>query len=87
MSALRDADLIVEAVFEKNGYQENLFAKLDAVAPPGAILATNTSALNVDEIASATQRPEFVIGLHFFSPANVMKLLENRTRGEDTQGW
>ncbi len=76
LSALRDADLIVEAVFEKMDIKKNLFAKLDAVAPPGAILATNTSALNVDEIASATQRPEFVIGLHFFSPANVMKLLE-----------
>ncbi|MGO9930821.1 MAG: 3-hydroxyacyl-CoA dehydrogenase NAD-binding domain-containing protein [Steroidobacteraceae bacterium] len=76
LNALRDADLIVEAVFERMDIKKDLFAKLDSIAPPGAILATNTSALNVDEIASATKRPEFVIGLHFFSPANVMKLLE-----------
>jgi 3-hydroxyacyl-CoA dehydrogenase len=76
LSALRDVDLIVEAVFERMDVKKTLFAKLDAIAPPGAILATNTSGLNVDEIASATKRPEFVIGLHFFSPANVMKLVE-----------
>jgi 3-hydroxyacyl-CoA dehydrogenase len=76
LSALRDADLIVEAVFERMDIKKSLFAKLDTIAPPGAILATNTSGLNVDEIASATKRPEFVIGLHFFSPANVMKLVE-----------
>jgi len=76
LSALRDADLIVEAVFERMAVKKTLFAMLDTIALPGAILATNTSGLNVDEIASATKRPEFVIGLHFFSPANVMKLLE-----------
>jgi 3-hydroxyacyl-CoA dehydrogenase len=76
LSALRDADLIVEAVFERMDIKKALFAKLDTIARPGAILATNTSGLNVDEIASATKRPEFVIGLHFFSPANVMKLVE-----------
>jgi 3-hydroxyacyl-CoA dehydrogenase len=76
LNALRDADLIIEAVFEKMDIKKALFAKIDTIALPGAILATNTSGLNVDEIASATKRPEFVIGLHFFSPANVMKLLE-----------
>ena len=76
LSALRDADLIIEAVFERMDIKKTLFAKLDTIALPGAILATNTSGLNVDEIASATKRPEFVIGLHFFSPANVMKLVE-----------
>jgi 3-hydroxyacyl-CoA dehydrogenase len=74
--ALRTADLIIEAVFERMDIKKDVFARLDALAKPNAILATNTSALNVDEIASATRRPESVIGLHFFSPANVMKLLE-----------
>jgi 3-hydroxyacyl-CoA dehydrogenase len=74
--ALRDADLIIEAVFERMDIKKDVFTRLDALAKPTAILATNTSALNVDEIASVTQRPESVIGLHFFSPANVMKLLE-----------
>jgi 3-hydroxyacyl-CoA dehydrogenase len=73
---LRDADLIIEAVFERMDIKQQVFGRLDALAKPTAILATNTSALNVDEIASATRRPESVIGLHFFSPANVMKLLE-----------
>ncbi len=73
---LRDADLVIEAVFEKMDLKREVFAKLDAVAKPGAILATNTSTLDVDEIARATSRPEDVIGLHFFSPANVMRLLE-----------
>src|SRR5690606_376254 len=73
---LRDADLVIEAVFEQMDLKREVFAKLDAVAKPGAILATNTSTLDVDEIARATSRPEDVIGLHFFSPANVMRLLE-----------
>ena len=76
LSALSDADLIIEAVFENMEVKKEVFGKLDAIAKPGAILATNTSYLNVDEIASATKRPESVIGLHFFSPANVMRLLE-----------
>jgi 3-hydroxyacyl-CoA dehydrogenase len=76
MSALKDVDLIIEAVFERMDIKKEVFAKLDAIAKPGAILATNTSGLNIDEIASVTKRPEAVIGLHFFSPANVMKLLE-----------
>ena len=76
MSALADCDLIIEAVFERMDIKKDIFAKLDAIVKPGAILATNTSGLNIDEIASVTKRPEAVIGLHFFSPANVMKLLE-----------
>ncbi len=71
-----DCDLVIEAVFEDVAIKKQIFSELDQVAKPGAILATNTSALNIDEIASVTQRPEDVIGLHFFSPANVMKLLE-----------
>ncbi|MDQ8730938.1 3-hydroxyacyl-CoA dehydrogenase NAD-binding domain-containing protein [Bradyrhizobium sp. LHD-71] len=76
MAALKDVDLVIEAVFERMDVKKEVFAKLDAIVKPGAILATNTSGLNIDEIASATKRPEAVIGLHFFSPANVMKLLE-----------
>jgi len=76
LSALADCDLVIEAVFERMDIKKEVFAKLDAICKPGAILATNTSGLNIDEIASATKRPEAVIGLHFFSPANVMKLLE-----------
>jgi 3-hydroxyacyl-CoA dehydrogenase len=76
LNALKDVDLVIEAVFERMDIKKEVFAKLDAVAKPGAILATNTSGLNIDEIASVTKRPEAVIGLHFFSPANVMKLLE-----------
>jgi 3-hydroxyacyl-CoA dehydrogenase len=76
MGSLKDVDLIIEAVFERMDIKKEVFAKLDAIAKPGAILATNTSGLNIDEIASVTKRPESVIGLHFFSPANVMKLLE-----------
>ncbi|MBN8605672.1 MAG: enoyl-CoA hydratase/isomerase family protein [Caulobacterales bacterium] len=75
-NALGEADLIIEAVFENMEIKKEVFARLDGVAKPGAILASNTSYLNLDEIASATKRPESVIGLHFFSPANVMKLLE-----------
>ena len=73
---LKDADLIIEAVFEEMGVKEAVFKQLDAVAKPGAILASNTSTLDVDKIASFTQRPQDVVGMHFFSPANVMKLLE-----------
>jgi 3-hydroxyacyl-CoA dehydrogenase len=76
MDDLKDADLVIEAVFERMDVKKDIFGKLDAIAKPGAILATNTSALNIDEIASVTKRPEAVIGLHFFSPANVMKLVE-----------
>ena len=74
--ALADCDLIIEAVFESMDIKKQVFAKLDAVAKPGAILATNTSYLNIDEIAAVTGRPADVLGLHFFSPANVMRLLE-----------
>lgn len=80
---LAQADLIIEAVFENLQIKQEVFAKLDTVCKPGAILATNTSYQDVDAIAAATQRPEDVIGLHFFSPANVMKLLEV-VRGEKT---
>ncbi|MBE7459014.1 MAG: enoyl-CoA hydratase/isomerase family protein [Zoogloeaceae bacterium] len=75
-AALRDADLVIEAVFENLALKKEIFAKLDAVAKPGAIIGTNTSTLDIDEIAAVTQRPQDVIGLHFFSPANVMRLLE-----------
>lgn len=76
MEALAGCDLVIEAVFENMDLKKQIFARLDAIMKRGAILATNTSALDVDEIASATSRPQDVIGLHFFSPANVMKLLE-----------
>ena len=77
LNAIADADIVIEAVFEEMGLKKEVFAKLDKVARADAILATNTSTLDVDEIASATKRPESVIGTHFFSPANVMRLLEN----------
>lgn len=70
------ADMIIEAVFEEMSLKKQVFGELDRVAKPGAILASNTSTLDIDEIASATSRPQFVIGTHFFSPANVMRLLE-----------
>jgi len=73
---LADCDLVIEAVFENMKVKKEIFAKLDKIVKQGAILASNTSALDVNEIASATTRPDSVIGLHFFSPANVMKLLE-----------
>ena len=73
---LKDADIIIEAVFEEMDVKKEVFRKLDAVAKPGAILATNTSTLDIDQIAAVTKRPQDVIGLHFFSPANVMRLLE-----------
>ncbi|WP_375286353.1 3-hydroxyacyl-CoA dehydrogenase NAD-binding domain-containing protein [Sphingomonas sp.] len=82
---LADCDLIIEAVYENMEVKKEIFTKLDAIAKPGAILATNTSYLNVDEIAAVTKRPEDVVGMHFFSPANVMKLLEV-VRGEKTAG-
>ena len=73
---LADADLIIEAVFEEIGVKEAVFKQLDAIAKPGAILASNTSTLDVDKIANFTRRPQDVVGMHFFSPANVMRLLE-----------
>lgn len=73
---LSDVDLVIEAVFEKMSVKKDVFSKLDEVCKPGAILASNTSTLDIDEIATATKRPTDVIGMHFFSPANVMKLLE-----------
>lgn len=76
MNALADSDLVIEAVFENMDIKKEVFSKLDKIVKQGAILATNTSALNIDEIATAVKRPEAVIGLHFFSPANVMRLLE-----------
>jgi 3-hydroxyacyl-CoA dehydrogenase len=75
-AAIANADIAIEAVFEDMGVKEKVFRKLDEVMKPGAILATNTSTLDVDRIASFTKRPGDVIGTHFFSPANVMKLLE-----------
>jgi 3-hydroxyacyl-CoA dehydrogenase len=74
--AIKDADMVIEAVFEEMGVKEKVFKTLDDVMKPGAILASNTSTLDVDQIASFTKRPQDVIGTHFFSPANVMKLLE-----------
>jgi len=74
--ALADCDLIIEAVFELMEVKKEIFTRLDAIAKPGAILASNTSYLDINEIASVTARPESVIGMHFFSPANVMRLLE-----------
>lgn len=78
-----NADIVVEAVFEEMDLKKRVFGEIDRIAKPGAVLASNTSTLNIDEIASATSRPEQVIGHHFFSPANVMRLLEI-VRGEKT---
>jgi 3-hydroxyacyl-CoA dehydrogenase len=78
-----DADLVIEAVFESMDLKKKIFSQLDEACKPGAILASNTSTLSIDDIAAATKRPQDVIGLHFFSPANVMKLLEI-VRGEKT---
>jgi 3-hydroxyacyl-CoA dehydrogenase len=83
MGAFADCDLVIEAVFERMDIKKDVFAKLDQIAGPGAILASNTSYLDIDEIAAVTKRPQDVVGLHFFSPANVMKLLEV-VRGEKT---
>uniref|UniRef100_A0A8C0V9V8 3-hydroxyacyl-CoA dehydrogenase NAD binding domain-containing protein n=1 Tax=Cyanistes caeruleus TaxID=156563 RepID=A0A8C0V9V8_CYACU len=73
---MRDVDLVIEAVFENMALKKEIFHKLSKICKPGALLCTNTSALNIDEIASATSRPQQVIGTHFFSPAHVMRLLE-----------
>ncbi|MFP5339353.1 MAG: 3-hydroxyacyl-CoA dehydrogenase NAD-binding domain-containing protein [Gammaproteobacteria bacterium] len=81
--AIKDADLVIEAVFEDMGVKQKVFEQLDATMKPGAILASNTSTLDVNKIASFTRRPQDVVGLHFFSPANVMKLLEV-VRGDQT---
>ena len=83
LDALSDCDLIIEAVYENMDIKKEVFRKLDKIAKPGAILASNTSYLNIDEIASVTSRPDHVLGMHFFSPANVMRLLEV-VRGEKT---
>ncbi|MEM5437057.1 3-hydroxyacyl-CoA dehydrogenase NAD-binding domain-containing protein [Paraburkholderia diazotrophica] len=80
---LKDADLIIEAVFEELGVKEQVFGRLDEIAKPGAILASNTSTLDLNKIAAFTKRPQDVVGMHFFSPANVMKLLEV-VRGKET---
>jgi 3-hydroxyacyl-CoA dehydrogenase len=80
---LQQADLLIEAVFEEIGVKETVFKALDRVAKPGAILASNTSTLDLNRIAAFTQRPQDVVGMHFFSPANVMKLLEV-VRGDQT---
>ena len=82
-SALTDVDLVIEAVFEDMAVKRSVFEQLDKVCKPGAILASNTSTLDLDTIADFTQRPEDVIGLHFFSPANIMRLLEI-VRGKET---
>ncbi|KQM72101.1 3-hydroxyacyl-CoA dehydrogenase NAD-binding domain-containing protein [Sphingomonas sp. Leaf20] len=80
---LAECDLIIEAVYETMEVKKDIFTRLDAIAKPGAILASNTSYLNIDEIAACTKRPGDVVGMHFFSPANVMKLLEV-VRGDKT---
>ncbi|AMK25907.1 3-hydroxyacyl-CoA dehydrogenase NAD-binding domain-containing protein [Sphingobium sp. TKS] len=82
-NALSECDLIIEAVYENMDVKKEIFARLDGIAKPGAILASNTSYLSVDEIAQATKRPQDVVGLHFFSPANIMKLVEV-VRGDKT---
>jgi 3-hydroxyacyl-CoA dehydrogenase len=76
MADVKDADMVIEAVFEDMGLKQDIFRQLDTLAKPGAILATNTSGLDVDAIAAVTSRPQDVVGAHFFSPAHVMKLLE-----------
>jgi 3-hydroxyacyl-CoA dehydrogenase len=82
-AALADCDLIIEAVYENMDVKKEVFGRIDTIAKPGAILASNTSYLNLNEIAAATSRPADVVGMHFFSPANIMKLLEV-VRGEKT---
>lgn len=83
LNDLQDCDLVIEAVYESMDVKKEVFGKLDTICKPGAILASNTSYLNIDEIAASTSRPQDVLGMHFFSPANVMKLLEV-VRGEKT---
>jgi len=75
-AAVREADLVIEAVFEDMAVKKEIFARLDKAARPGIVLASNTSTLDIDEVASATRRPELVCGMHYFSPANIMRLLE-----------
>jgi len=82
-NAIADADIVIEAVFEDMELKKQIFTRLDEICKPGAILATNTSSLDINEIAALTRRPGDVIGTHFFSPANVMKLMEN-VRGSET---
>ncbi|HEX5764314.1 MAG TPA: 3-hydroxyacyl-CoA dehydrogenase NAD-binding domain-containing protein, partial [Woeseiaceae bacterium] len=84
-AGLKEVDMVIEAVFENMAIKKEVFSRLDASCKHGAILATNTSTLDVDEIASATSRPQDVIGLHFFSPAHIMRLLEI-VRGRETSG-
>jgi len=76
LDELADVDMVIEAVFERMDIKKDVFTTLDGTCKPGAVLATNTSGLDIDEIAAVTRRPESVIGLHFFSPANVMRLVE-----------
>src|SRR4029077_6958289 len=76
LGAIADCDLVIEAVFENLDLKKDVCARLGAAAKPGAIIATNTSTLDVDVLAQATGRPADVLGMHFFSPANVMRLLE-----------
>jgi 3-hydroxyacyl-CoA dehydrogenase len=83
LSALADCDLVIEAVFENMAIKKELFGKLDSIVKPGAILASNTSYLDINQIAQMTKRPDHVLGMHFFSPANVMRLLEV-VRGDAT---
>jgi 3-hydroxyacyl-CoA dehydrogenase len=83
LETLSDCDLVIEAVYENMEIKKDIFRRLDRIAKQGAILASNTSYLNIDEIASVTSRPDHVLGMHFFSPANVMRLLEV-VRGENT---
>jgi len=85
MSALGDADLVIEAAFEDMGVKRQIFEALDGICKPSAILASNTSRLDIDEIAGFTRRPAQVLGMHFFSPANVMRLLEV-VKGRETAG-
>ena len=82
-AAVAEADLVIEAVFESMAVKREVFARLDRVCGPDTILATNTSTLDVDRIAAATDRPGKVIGTHFFSPAHIMRLVEI-VRGADT---
>lgn len=83
IEAAANADIVIEAVFEEMGLKKEIFGKLDEITKPGTVLATNTSTLDVNEIANSTKRPQDVVGMHFFSPANVMKLLEI-VRGKNT---
>jgi 3-hydroxyacyl-CoA dehydrogenase len=83
LEAAKDADMVIEAVFEEMGLKKEIFGKLDQITKKGAVLATNTSTLDVNEIANSTKRPQDVLGMHFFSPANIMKLLEI-VRGQAT---